>query len=88
MAFLQAPECRFGYIRLDLYDLAASKTAGADLEGGVGLAHHGSDLVQIRLPGSAGFVVGVTDIVPRNRLFTADITLTCHRIFSFFSVFR
>ena len=53
----------------------------------MGLAHHGSYLVQIRLPGSAGLVVGVTDIVPRNRLFTADITLACHRKFSFFSVF-
>jgi hypothetical protein len=54
----------------------------------VSLAHHGSYLVQIRLPGSAGLVVGVTDVVPRNRLFTADITLACHRKFSFFSVFR
>ena len=54
----------------------------------MGLAHHCSYLVQIRLPGSAGFVVGVTDVVPRNRLFTADITLACHRKFSFFSGFR
>ena len=53
----------------------------------MGLAHHGSYLMQIRLPGAAGLVVGMTDIVPRNRLLTADITLACHRKFSFFSVF-
>lgn len=72
---------------LGLYNLAAAKAAGADLEGGVGFAHYGSYLVQVRLPDPAGLVVGVTDVVPRNRSFSADITLACHRKFSLYLFF-
>ena len=54
----------------------------------MGFAHYGSYLVQVRLPDPAGLVVGMTDVVPRNRSFSADITLACHRKFSLYSSFR
>ena len=62
-------------------NLAAAQTTGADLEGGAGIADHRAHLVQVRLPHPAGLVVSVADIVSRNGLFSADITLACHRMF-------
>ena len=77
---------RKGWFRLYLRDLAAAQTAGADLEGGVGLAHYGPNLVDVRLPDPAGRVVGVADVVARDCFLSADITLACHFVFSFYDI--
>jgi hypothetical protein len=39
---------------------------------------HGPDLLEVRIPPCLGLVVGMTDIVPGDRFFSADFTRPCH----------
>src|SRR5208337_41353 len=62
----------------DLCYLAGAKAARADFNRRLGLAYHGLDLQEIRLPHPPCPVLGVADLVPRNRTFSAYVTLACH----------
>jgi hypothetical protein len=53
-------------------------TAGADLDGLDGAVSDSLDFLEIREPGSAGFIVGVAHIIPEARTFTADLAYFGH----------
>jgi hypothetical protein len=52
--------------------------AGADLDAPDGTVPHGLDLLQVRAPDLAGFVVGVADVIPEARAFTAYLAYSGH----------
>jgi hypothetical protein len=60
--------------RLDLFgDKIAFKTAGAYLEGNGGPLDFGLDLFQIRLPGTAGMILGMAHRIAGDGVFSAYI---------------
>jgi hypothetical protein len=63
-------EC-FGYV-------SGADAAGADLDAPDGTVSHGLDLLQIRAPNLAGSVVGVADVIPEARAFTAYLAYSGH----------
>jgi hypothetical protein len=63
---VELPLKRFGYA-------AGADAAGANLNAADGTVVDGFDLLQIRMPGPAGFVVGVADVVAEAGAFTANI---------------
>jgi hypothetical protein len=70
-----------------VYDLegllyvSGADAAGADLDAPDGTVPHGLDLLQIRAPDFAGFVVGVADVIPEARAFTAYLAYSGHSLY-------
>jgi hypothetical protein len=61
-----------------LLDVSGADAAGADLDAPDGTVSHGLDLLQIRAPDFAGLVVGVADVIPEARAFTAYLAYSGH----------
>jgi len=59
-------------------DPARFDTVGAHFKTGVATFYNSMNFLKIWLPPAAGTIVGVTDMVPVNRTFTADITTLSH----------
>jgi hypothetical protein len=55
----------FGYV-------AGTDTAGADLDASHGTVGDGLDFLQVRIPGSAGLVVGVAHVITETGAFSTD----------------
>jgi hypothetical protein len=58
--------------------VSGADAAGADLDAPDGTVSHGLDLLQVRAPDFAGLVVGVADIIPEARAFTAYLAYSGH----------
>jgi hypothetical protein len=61
----------FGYV-------SGADAAGADLDAPDGTVSHGLDLLQVRTPDFAGFVVSVADVIPEAGAFTANFAYSGH----------
>jgi hypothetical protein len=61
-----------------LGDVTGADAAGADLDAPDGTVFHGLDLLQVRAPNLAGLVVGVADVIPEARAFTANLAYSGH----------
>ncbi len=57
--------------------LARTQTTRADRDGFMGSVHNGADLSDVGLPGSAGFAVGVGNIISERNALSAVHTF-CH----------
>ena len=71
LAMFGQPLQRLGYV-------SGADAAGADLDAPDGTVPHGLDLLQVRAPNFAGLVVGVADVVPEARAFTAYLAYSGH----------
>jgi hypothetical protein len=70
---------RVFYRPLDLFgDKVAFEAAGADLQGYRGALYFGLYLEQIRLPGAAGMILGVTHLIAGDGVFSTNIADTGH----------
>jgi hypothetical protein len=61
--------------------VSGADAAGADLDAPDGTVPHGLDLLQVRAPDFAGFVVGVADVIPEARAFTAYFAYSGHSFY-------
>jgi len=58
--------------------VSRADAACADLDAPDGTVSHGLNLLQVRTPDLAGLVVGVADIIPKTRAFTAYFAYPGH----------
>ena len=61
-----------------LFDQSRTQTTGADADTLIGAADYCPYALNVGIEHPSGFVVGMTDVVPRGRLFETDFTLKCH----------
>jgi len=66
-------------------DFSGTKTARAHRDRGFSVVHDGFDFLDVRFPDAAGFVVGMADVISRDRAFSAYFTLHSYYPFPFVS---
>jgi hypothetical protein len=64
-----------------LGNVTGTDATGASLDGHYAAVLDRSDLLQVRVPHGAGFVVGMADVVTEAGTFSTDITFSGHIIF-------